>query len=112
MRSQYGPVFKYTLLEGSLRHIILHEMYHTLITKQLGFWEARILPSWKKEGYAEYGASWANRKSDPSFDLKSQIDLLYNQTNVSPVRLHYLRSQFLIQYLIDIEENILINLHR
>jgi len=103
VRSQYGATFQYTLLEGSLNHIILHEMYHSLVTNQLGFLESRKLPSWKREGYAEYGASWAVKKSDLDFDLRRQIDLLYNQTEVSPIRLHYLRSQLLIEYLIDVE---------
>ncbi|MBX2820185.1 MAG: hypothetical protein KTR29_10910 [Rhodothermaceae bacterium] len=103
MRSQYGAAFQYTLLEGSLSHVILHEIYHSMVTNHLGFWESRNLPSWKREGYVEYGASWANRKSDPAFDLRSHIDLLYDQSAMSSIRLHYLRSQLLVQYLIDIE---------
>ena len=42
--------------ERSLSGVIAHETTHLLIRKKFGYWRNLIMPTWKKEGYAEYVA--------------------------------------------------------
>jgi hypothetical protein len=40
----------------SLSGVIAHETTHLLIRKRFGYWRNLTMPTWKKEGYAEYVA--------------------------------------------------------
>lgn len=40
----------------SLSGVIAHEITHLLVRKRLGYWRNMTIPTWKKEGYAEYVA--------------------------------------------------------
>ena len=40
----------------SLSGVIAHEITHLLIRKKFGYWRNLTMPTWKKEGYAEYVA--------------------------------------------------------
>lgn len=40
--------------ERSLSGVIAHETTHLLIKKKFGYWRNLTMPTWKKEGYAEY----------------------------------------------------------
>lgn len=40
--------------QRSLSGVIAHETTHLLIRKRFGYWRNIFIPSWKKEGYAEY----------------------------------------------------------
>lgn len=42
--------------ERSLSGVLAHETTHLLIRKKFGYWRNLIMPTWKKEGYAEYVA--------------------------------------------------------
>jgi hypothetical protein len=42
--------------ERSLSGVIAHESTHLLIRKRFGYWRNLTMPTWKKEGYAEYVA--------------------------------------------------------
>ena len=42
--------------ERSLSGVIAHETTHFLIRKRYGYWRNFAMPTWKKEGYAEYVA--------------------------------------------------------
>jgi hypothetical protein len=42
--------------ERSLSGVIAHETTHLLIRKRFGYWRNLTMPTWKKEGYAEYVA--------------------------------------------------------
>jgi len=42
--------------ERSLSGVIAHETTHLLIRKRYGYWRNFSMPTWKKEGYAEYVA--------------------------------------------------------
>lgn len=105
IRRQYGPAYSYTLLEGDLSHIIAHEIVHTLVTKKLGFWKSRALPAWKKEGYAEYLAAKLRSSDELSFNFRDRYAHFqrFSPDTISPVRLHYLESQLLLHYLMEIE---------
>ena len=43
--------------QRSLSGVIAHEITHLLIRKRYGYWRNLTMPTWKKEGYAEYIAS-------------------------------------------------------
>ena len=42
--------------QRSLSGVIAHEVTHLLIRKRYGYWRNLMMPTWKKEGYAEYVA--------------------------------------------------------
>lgn len=42
--------------QRSLSGVIAHEITHLLIRKRFGYWRNLTMPTWKKEGYAEYVA--------------------------------------------------------
>jgi hypothetical protein len=42
--------------QRSLSGVIAHEITHLLIRKRYGYWRNLTMPTWKKEGYAEYVA--------------------------------------------------------
>ncbi len=42
--------------QRSLSGVIAHETTHLLIRKKFGYWRNLTMPTWKKEGYAEYVA--------------------------------------------------------
>lgn len=105
IKYRYGPAFEGTLLEGSIAHVIAHEILHTVTTDQLGYWPSRKLPHWIKEGYAEYGASKREKNSDLAQQLWVETKRFssLDQRNISPTRYQYIQSKLLIQYLVDIE---------
>ena len=105
IRSRYGLAYTGTLLEGSMTHVVAHEVIHSVITGEIGYWASRKLPDWIKEGYAEYGASGSQQASASHEQLKRQTKrfLSLDTRLISPVRVHYLRSKLLVQYLIEIE---------
>ena len=105
IRARYGPAYTHTVLEGSIAHVMAHEIMHTLITNKLGYRHSRKLPTWKQEGYAEYGASKQTLTSNLSSSLLQQTHRFFtlDRRMISSMRLHYLRSKLLIQYLIEIE---------
>ncbi|HTG93140.1 MAG TPA: hypothetical protein VL866_11165, partial [Pyrinomonadaceae bacterium] len=43
----------------SFSGVIAHETTHLLIRKRFGYWRNLTMPTWKKEGYAEYVAGGA-----------------------------------------------------
>lgn len=45
--------------QRSLSGMIAHEITHLLIRKRYGYWRNLTMPTWKKEGYAEYVAGGA-----------------------------------------------------
>src|SRR5262249_21942286 len=42
--------------ERSLSGVIAHEVTHLLVRKKVGYLKNLLLPTWKREGYAEYVA--------------------------------------------------------
>ena len=106
IRNRYGPAFEGSFLEGSIVHIIAHEILHTVITDKVGYWPSRKLPHWLKEGYAEYGAAQSDKNSTLAQQLWLETKRFYaiDQRSLSAIRYQYLRSKLLIKYLIDIEE--------
>ena len=48
----------------SLSGVIAHELTHLLIRNRYGYWRNLAIPSWKKEGYAEYVAGGSTLSYD------------------------------------------------
>ncbi|HEY5883813.1 MAG TPA: hypothetical protein VIT88_03960 [Pyrinomonadaceae bacterium] len=42
--------------QRSLSGVVAHEVTHLLVKEKFGYWRNLTMPSWKKEGYAEYVA--------------------------------------------------------
>ncbi len=96
-------------LEGSLAAAVAHEIAHSLVFARLGFKQARRLPAWKSEGYADFTANLAAITSDPDYDLCHRIDLTLDtdlwQGPVGPVNRRHFRWQVLVEYL-SLEEKL------
>jgi len=94
---------KYNILEGSLAHIIAHEISHQLIAKEIGYLKMRSVDSWKLEGFCEYLAADRLKKMDNSYSYtdfaKSFFKGGYNQ--IPPGRKFYIKSLLLTEYFID-----------
>lgn len=103
-RQGYGEAFESALLEGSVTHIMLHELTHTLVNQHIGYWQSRSLPFWISEGYAEYVAGQAQIKTDSGDLLTSRLrHFMQVKQDIPRIRRAYLLSGLLVEYLLDIE---------
>ena len=64
---------RHSRLQGSMAAAIAHEIAHYRVFAELGFRDARQLPVWKSEGYADSQANLAPARSDPDYDLHRRI---------------------------------------
>jgi hypothetical protein len=105
-RATYGPYPPYGMREGSVAHVIAHEVTHDLSQNEVGFIKYLRLPMWKREGYAEYGAVAGKIREDEGPGLRERIPVLlddyYWGSGRDPARVYY-ESELLVEYLIDIE---------
>lgn len=87
--------------EGSVSHVIAHELMHQYIADTYGFIKSRKLPTWKIEGYCEYGANYVRVNSD-RVSLSERYEIYENDSewnSISQVhRNHYLWGM-IIEYL-------------
>jgi hypothetical protein len=94
-------------LEGSWAAAIAHEVAHDRMFAELGFRDARRLPAWKSEGYADYSANLAAARSDPNFDLRHRITILLDDSSwqgpTGPVDRRHFGWQLLVDYLVTVE---------
>lgn len=83
-----------------LSYFIAHEITHNLTSRSLGFWAYSRLPSWKREGYADYVGKGGD------FDLEKNLQLLrLGDPALDPkVSGLYLRYHLLTAYLLDRRE--------
>lgn len=105
-KSIYKNRYPHTLYRGDTAYILSHELMHVLTTDRLGFFSSWLLPDWKREGYAEYGASLHNRRHDPNYSLFDRFKQYRNgfYDDLSENQQFYIRSGLLVEYLMDIEE--------
>ena len=105
MRARYGTRYPYTLVEGDLAHVATHEIVHTLVKKRLGYWGARGLPHWKREGYPEYAAVAERLADDPHKGLPERLAQFERllQEGIGPIREQYVRGQLMVEYLMRVE---------
>ena len=104
-RNIYRDRYPHTLYHGDLAYIISHELMHVLTTRELGFVSSWFLPRWKREGYAEYGASLNGRIHNPSYSLADRTLRFLNgfYEELSDNQRFYIRSSLICEYLIDVE---------
>ena len=90
-------------MQGSWAAAIAHEVAHDLIFSELGFRQARRMPVWKSEGYADYSANLASTAADPNYDLRSRVELLLDddfwQTGAGFVDRRHFRWHVLVEFL-------------
>ncbi len=105
MAERYGSRFRYSLVEGDLAHVVTHEIVHTLVEEELGTFAAKRLPHWKLEGYCEYAAVQEAVRQDTLDSLASRHSRFkaLEQIGPGPIRLSYVRSQLLVEYLLTVE---------
>ena len=102
----YTKPYPYTLLQADTTYVISHELMHVLTTQKLGFISSWNLPEWKREGYAEYGASLYARRQDSTYSLRQRVgrylDGYYD--SLSDRHRFYIRSGMVVEYLLDKRE--------
>ncbi|MFC2085146.1 hypothetical protein ACFLS9_08820 [Bacteroidota bacterium] len=97
--------FKHTHLTGELPHIIAHELIHNLITNHFGWLKSRKLPSWKVEGYCEYGSTISKIKRDTFSNLHKRSSMLFEDDlyGTNPHSKFYYKSQLIVENLVENE---------
>jgi hypothetical protein len=106
VRSVFGGGPPYNMREGSIAHVIAHEVTHDLSQNAMGFIKYYRLPLWKREGYAEYGAIIGALRENGGPELRERISELLDDRywggDQDPVRTYY-ESWLLVEYLIEVE---------
>ena len=80
--------------ERSLSGVIAHEITHLLIRKRFGFWRNLTMPTWKKEGYAEYVAGGSTLSYETGVKL-------WKQNPKDGTGYQYFKYYMLVKYLIE-----------
>jgi len=80
--------------ERSLSGVIAHESTHLLIRKQFGYWRNLTMPTWKKEGYAEYVAGGSTLSYETGVKL-------WKQNPKDGTGYQYFKYYMLVRYLIE-----------
>lgn len=95
---------RFNILEGSPKHVILHEITHGLIEDRIGWWRTRKLAFWKAEGYCEYAAGMTARMGQREYRFFDRLDHFYNEAyrKINPERRRYAQAALVVEYLMDI----------
>jgi hypothetical protein len=103
INSRNNAGFKYHILEGSLSHIIAHEICHQLIADRIGFFRMRRIESWKLEGFCEYSASKQMKINGTSYQFGEFVTNFFNGRfdNISTGRKFYIESMIMVEYYLD-----------
>ena len=94
-----SPSGRSDILSRTLDHFIVHEITHVLTGKSIGGWRLYYLPTWIKEGYAEYIA----RGGAFNYDKAAQAFLVGSPDMDVPPSVPYLRYTLIITYLLEKE---------
>ena len=97
---------KYSILEGSLFHVIMHELAHQLMFDKIGFEKYKELPNWKKEGFAEFLASRSRKISDKDYSMSKQCEKINEGlfAEESKGRQFYILSEIATEYLFEFKK--------
>lgn len=77
--------------EGSIAHVIAHEVAHFVNLRERGFRKSRALPVWKSEGFADWAATYSSRGEAPEDDFGDRLAVLLNE-ETWPYQAPHLRS--------------------
>jgi hypothetical protein len=93
-------------MEGNMEEVICHEIIHSFVYNKFGSIRASSLPSWKQEGYAEYGANILPKRNDTSYRFKNRVELYKNSSfwEGNKYVFEYYESQILVEFLMDIKK--------
>ena len=80
--------------ERSLSGVISHETTHLLIRKRFGYWRNLTMPSWKKEGYAEYVAGGSTLSYETGLKL-------WKQNPKDATGYQYFKYYLMVKYLLE-----------
>jgi len=94
---------QYSVFEGELCHGISHEVIHDYMVKKIGFFSNRRLPTWKREGYAEYKASLNRLRLDTDQSLIDRVKQIEENTYWSAHVVEYFSWRTVTEYLFEIE---------
>jgi hypothetical protein len=104
---RHGGRPMHSRLQGSLAAAIAHEAAHDLVFTEVGFKNARRLPVWKSEGYADYQANKAAIDGDPNYDLRARISYLLDEDSWPPptgfVDRRHFRWQLQVEFLCGVQ---------
>jgi hypothetical protein len=106
LRLKTGGKPKYLTREGSIVHVATHELMHGYINDYYGSITARTLPTWKIEGYCEYGVNQFVAPRDSGYSIAERIDIYLDDSQWNPIsevhRPHYIWG-LMMEYLTNVK---------
>ena len=97
---------KYHTREGSVVHVATHELMHQYLGDAYGEFASRSLPTWKIEGYIEYGVNQFAAPRDRGYTIPERIDIYLDDSQwnatASTHRPHYIWG-LMMEYLINVK---------
>ena len=98
---------KYHTREGSVVHVATHELMHQFLGDAYGEINSRSLPTWKVEGYIEYGVNQFVAPNDSGYTIPERIDIYLDDSQWNSTseihRGHYIWG-LMMEYLINVKE--------
>jgi len=106
LKGRTGGRPKYHTREGSVVHVATHELMHQFLGDAYGEIASRSLPTWKIEGYCEYGVNQYVAPRDSGYTIQERIDIYLDRSAWNPTaiihRPHYLWG-LIMEYLINVK---------
>jgi hypothetical protein len=97
---------KYHTREGSVVHVATHELMHQYLCDTYGEYASRLLPTWKVEGYIEYGVSHLVAPRDSGYTIPERINIYLDDSQWNATaeihRPHYIWG-LMMEYLINVK---------
>jgi hypothetical protein len=97
---------KYHAREGSVVHVATHELMHQYLGDVYGEFTSRSLPTWKIEGYIEYGVNHFVAPLDSGYSIPERIDIYVDDSQWNATarthRPHYIWG-LMMEYLINVK---------
>jgi len=97
---------KYHTREGSVVHVATHELIHQYLGDAYGEIASRSLPTWKIEGYIEFGVNHFVAPRDSGFTIPERIDIYLDDSQWNRTaethRGHYIWG-LMMEYLINVK---------
>ena len=105
-RKAANKIVLHSAMEGNLEGIICHEIIHSFVYNKLGSIRASSLPTWKQEGYAEYGANILPKRNDTNYRFKDRVELYKNSSfwDGNKFVFEYYEAEILVEFLIDVKK--------
>ena len=87
-------------------HVATHELMHQYLGDAYGEFASRALPTWKVEGYCEYGVNHFVAPRDSGYTIPERIDIYLDDSQWNPTarthRGHYIWG-LMMEYLINVK---------